>query len=810
MGFSSLTRTLGLGALLVLGSDIIPQVNGLPKAPWAQQRAKGHGRKALAHAMSKRQLSNSSEPADCVVHDPNDVDAPKENIWSGLTGPEAAGVTEWLFAQTELNLTQSENATSWDNTIVLVELMAPNKSEALAYIDGSAAAPARYAHVLIDFSASEDPEYQDIIVGPLPVTNGTTKWERLDYPYTRKTSGRVRNLDSDDDLAQDWLYDVSKAVADITLDLWNATALGLDNDTLTIWGIDPYYQDDGRVQRWDTFWSIPNTIFDVESMMPMGLFFMSDVTGRDPSQWTVEGWYYNGIFYETTEEFRNAYWSGKVEKLGGNWAGDWSATDQQGEILPLDTNAPPTSVAPQGARYSVDPDRKYVEWMGWSFYVGFTRDTGMALYDIRYKGQRILYELGLQEALAHYAGSDPTQSHVAYLDTYYGFGPFAFELLKGYDCPSYATYLNSSFYVSETTHTHLNSICLFEYDADYPMARHSSQEYVTATKNVYFTVRSVSTVGNYDYMFSYSFFLDGSVAVEVRASGYIQAAFYAKNEGYGFKIHDNLSGSMHDHVLNFKADFDIFGTENSVQRMHQVPTTQVYPWSKGKALNTMKVEREFIENEDQGRFDWSYNNQDQLFVLNQEVKNRHGEYRAYRILPYTGLAHLTVKDSNVLKNAARWAEQDIMVSVRKDTEPRSSHPYNNQDVENPPVNFNDFFDGESLNQTDLVLWLNLGMHHVPHTGDLPTTVFTTAHSGIQFMPANYFEVGPNVETVNMVRINYHDGNTTDVLTFGAETDACGLDYEPTQVDLWEYKGDVVVRKFPYLPDDPYYETDSIV
>lgn len=117
MGFSSLTRTLGLGALLLLGSDIIPQVNGLPKAPWAQQRTKGHGRKALAHAMSKRQLSNSSEPADCVVHDPNDVDAPKENIWSGLTGPEAAGVTEWLFAQTELNLTQSENATSWDNTM---------------------------------------------------------------------------------------------------------------------------------------------------------------------------------------------------------------------------------------------------------------------------------------------------------------------------------------------------------------------------------------------------------------------------------------------------------------------------------------------------------------------------------------------------------------------------------------------------------------------------------------------------------------------------------------------------------------------
>jgi primary-amine oxidase len=89
----------------------------------------------------------------------------------------------------------------------------------------------------------------------------------------------------------------------------------------------------------------------------------------------------------------------------------------------------------------------------------------------------------------------------SYLDTYYGFGPYAFELAKGYDCPSYATYLNSTFYEDETTHTHIHSICLFEYDADYPMQRHSSSNYVSVTKNIYFTVRSVSTVGNYDYMF---------------------------------------------------------------------------------------------------------------------------------------------------------------------------------------------------------------------------------------------------------------------------------------------------------------------
>lgn len=288
---------------------------------------------------------------------------------------------------------------------VLVELMRPNKTDALSYVDGSAAPPLRYAHAVIDHRADENPYLQDILVGPLPVVNGTTKWEPLEYPYTRKTEGKIRNLDADTDIVYDeWLLGVSATVADITVDLWNATALGLDNDTIEIWGIDPLYQDGDRIMRWDTFWSFPLDVFDSETLLPMGLFFMSDVTGRDPSKWTVQGWYYNGVFYETTDAFRNAYWSGEVEKLGKNTDGPWAQTDQQGKIPPLDTTAPPVAVLPQGSRFNLDAENKYVEWMGWSFYIGFSRDTGMALFDIRFKGQRILYELGLQEALAHYAG----------------------------------------------------------------------------------------------------------------------------------------------------------------------------------------------------------------------------------------------------------------------------------------------------------------------------------------------------------------------------------------------------------------------
>jgi len=39
----------------------------------------------------------------------------------------------------------------------------------------------------------------------------------------------------------------------------------------------------------------------------------------------------------------------------------------------------------------------------------------MRLYDIKFQGERIIYSIGLEEAIAHYAGNDPVQSGTAYL-----------------------------------------------------------------------------------------------------------------------------------------------------------------------------------------------------------------------------------------------------------------------------------------------------------------------------------------------------------------------------------------------------------
>ena len=392
----------------------------------------------------------------------------------------------------------------------------------------------------------------------------------------------------------------------------------------------------------------------------------------------------------------------------------------------------------------------------------------------------------MQEALAHYAGPDQGQTEASYLDVTIGFTDF--NLIPGYDCPAYATYTKA--------------FCLFEYPKDYPMSRHSDEQYYHATKNIAFLLRSVSTVSNYDYQTTYEFYYDGSIQVLVRASGYIQASNNVNTTDawdYGFHIRNHLSGSMHDHVLNFKADLDIKGTKNSLFKTEFVPHSQVYPWSKGKVINTMKADRSFIENEDEGKINWAPNSAASYAVVNKDEKNEFGEYPGFKIYPSTGSSiHLTVQNSSQFPDSVNWATHPLYALQRKDTEPTSAHP-----AFDSIIDFNKYFDGDSLDQEDIVLYFNLGMHHMPDTHDLPVTVFQAAQSGITLRPQNYLRQDNSISTRNQIDVTEKNGKAV-VETYGSKQLSGSFDLAkaapsnfPLPGEFWENVDDAAALEYRF-------------
>jgi primary-amine oxidase len=109
--------------------------------------------------------------------------------------------------------------------------------------------------------------------------------------------------------------------------------------------------------------------FDGETLLPQGLYLKTDITGRDPSKWSLEGILYGDEYYTSVDEFRNATKAEGFVKLIPNYPGDWIATDQKGKVLPLEEEAPPMYVQPSGQRFKVDEEEKYIEWMDFSFYL---------------------------------------------------------------------------------------------------------------------------------------------------------------------------------------------------------------------------------------------------------------------------------------------------------------------------------------------------------------------------------------------------------------------------------------------------------
>ncbi|KAK3701618.1 hypothetical protein LTR37_015369 [Vermiconidia calcicola] len=693
--------------------------------------------------------------------------APKTNVWADLTEREAHDVYVFLYEDLAyLNLTKHPKSNR-DNFIFIVEALRPNKTDAVSYLYDAGPTPRRWAKAAVAQHMDDEPYMVYYMVGPLPISS-ESRTVPLEYVFN---SGRnyVKNPVQDFVAISEYGLNIAENISDITRDLLGAVANRENPDDplgLICWPRGSRIER-GGFSLWFQLYR-PGLGSGARTLLPQGIYAKVDASDANIDGWTVGQFYYNGVIYDTEEDFRAALSEPDFVRTPPNVDGPWSDTEDFESGPPGRELPPPVSVQPYGPRYRLDREQQYVSWFGFEFYITTAQATGIALFDIRFKGERVMYELGLQEAMAHYAGDDPMQGGLEFMDSFFGIGKTMFELVPGYDCPAYADYLDTRFHQAHKTHELPNSICIFEHTADYLLSRHAARYSVTASRNTYLIVRAVSTVGNYDYTFDYIFYLDGTLEVKVRASGFIFAAFYAQNsnkneEEYGHRIHDALASSMHDHVLNFKADLDIAGPTNDMVRLALEPMTTTYPWDKPEVedRNTMHLVEHTVTEE--AGIDWPKNSGEFYLVYSADQKNAWGERKSYRITSGTGLGstpHLTILNSTTLGDSARWAEHDIWVLQRKDTEPRSADPLNYFAPHDPLIDFTKMANHESLKHGeadssyhgDLVIYFNLGAHHVPHSGDVPNTLQHTSASSVMFIPHNFNDRDPSRESVQGVRL----------------------------------------------------------
>lgn len=705
-----------------------------------------------------------------------DRQAAATHVFSELTPAEYNAVYSFLLAQKSLGLTDIAKATVTEDSVRLnyvhgVWYQMPPKSAVLAHIDRQGPRPARKARALLVLGAANPPVVKEVLVtltagkDGAPVASNmegtnihSSKWATV--PYSQRPHGVM------DQVGQ--VLAIMQVLAPLNLFLkaaFNGYQYGEGCEPKCIgdnYGSYQYLSPEVPRGIYVWFFIPEKDVGDGGYIHPLPLQILVAGSGNDLSKWTIKKWWFNGQFFNTINDLI-ASWNAdnkglrssfKLLKPGGSnkLFSNFEARPgpQRGASQPVGA----VSFEPYGRRFDITQGNR-VSWLGWSLYVGYLPHYGPRYMDVRFKGERIAYEISMQEALASYGAEDLSQANTVYLDSHWGIGASVRELVQGVDCPMTAAYLDAAtfFKGSSKVNVHKNAICVFEHNPDTPALRHYSYNYkfYGAVPGAQLVVRMVSEINNYDYIADLWLSVDGVMDVRVVTSGYVQATAWRPNYGrsFGYPLIYNVSGTLHTHVLGWKADLDIGGTANSVN-IHEMKVGQADDGIGNKVLIN-RYDSAIAEKEEDAAYEVDMRTPKIPVVINENVRNTYGSPRGYKVQlnrPLLNLEPAGYKRSKALG----FMKYSFAATKQKDAEEQSSSIFGQANLANPSTSLLDYINGENIRNQDVVVWVNSGLYHIPIAEDAPVTPTTGNMLSFTLIPFNWASENPATDMVDMIQI----------------------------------------------------------
>ncbi|XP_054080290.1 membrane primary amine oxidase-like isoform X2 [Rissa tridactyla] len=633
-------------------------------------------------------------------------------VFADLTPEELAQVVRYLQGNLGVQLVDASRAKPSDNCIASVDVQVPAKAEVLQFLDGGGARPRREALAVLYFGNQPDPNVTEYVVGPLPTPvyhrDVTVQKYGGKVPYHRRPM-----LGSEYEQVGAFLETVAFAAAPTFL----KEVFEYDGTNVAFQTTAPHGFRSGDRKSWFIVFQNVSGFF----VHPVGLEVLVDHSSLDISRWAVSRVFYNGQYYRDMVQLESAYVQGRI---------------------------------------SVEK--------AWSFAFGMSVTTGLRLFDIRHKGERVAYEISVQEALSVYGSNCPGGMSTRYMDGSFGIGRYTSPLVRGVDCPYSATYVDTHS-LSETLSPSKRkaSLCIFEQNLGSPLRRHYSNLqslYYGGLVNSVLVVRSIATVGNHDYVWDFIFYQNGAIEGKVQATGYASSSFlHGDGLRYGNRVWEHTLGTIRTHSINYKVDLDVGGVKNSLVAHDMAFEMTRAPWSPEQQIERPRLTKKVLDTEDQAAFRLQ-SKMPRYVYFAANSKNKWGHQRGYRI-QITSFAGDHIPEASSMERAISWARYQLAVTRRKEEEPTSTSIYNQNDPWTPTVAFADFINNETITNEDLVAWITAGFLHIPHSEDIPNTVTVGNSVGFLLRPYNYYDLDPSIYS--------HDG-----VFFTSEQDFTACEINP--------------------------------
>ncbi|HUE37938.1 MAG TPA: primary-amine oxidase [Candidatus Binatia bacterium] len=408
---------------------------------------------------------------------------------------------------------------------------------------------------------------------------------------------------------------------------------------------------------------------------------------------------------------------------------------------------------PQGHAFKLDGNQ--VQWEKWRFHVRVDPRAGLVVALVRYDDESrlrsVLYEGSLSEIFVPY--NDPSQGW--YFRTYidageYGVGKLAVPLEPGADCPSNAVYLADVLADDHGAPQKRERVaCIFERPGGVAWRHYDFITNASDSRRAReLVVRQIAAVGNYDYIFDWTFQEDGTIRVGVGATGIAEVKGVeaksvkepggAKAAAYGHYVAEHTVAVNHDHFLSFRLDVDVDGEKNSFV----TGELRRQPAPPGTPRKSLWLEQpRTLHREQEAKLHMSMEAPALWRVVNPSVLGPLGYPVGYELLPgHTAMSLLDPADFP--SRRAGFAQYTLWVTPRAAGERWAAGPYPNQSKGG---------DGlpawtranRSIENTDVVLWYTLGFHHLVRAEDWP--VMPTSWHEFALRPFDFFARNPALD-----------------------------------------------------------------
>ena len=426
---------------------------------------------------------------------------------------------------------------------------------------------------------------------------------------------------------------------------------------------------------------------------------------------------------------------------------------KQGDYLPENSGAVQRTdikaleiTQPDGPSFEVNGHE--VRWQKWHMRLGFSPREGLILYDIGYEDQGrvrpILYRAALSEMVVPYGDTNPSHVRQNAFDVgEYGVGWLANGLELGCDCLGEIRYFDAHMTDNDgNPFTIPNAVCMHEEDYGI-LWKHTNFRtgHMEVRRSRRLVISFIATIGIYEYGFFWYFYQDGSLQLEIKLTGIMNTAAIeaGKKPKYGKLLSEQLYAPIHQHFFCIRLDPVLDGPNNSVVEEHTeaVPMGEENPYGNAFFVKTtpLRTEQEAQQDIDPlAARTWK--------IINPNVLNPGtGEPVGYQLMPGNNVLPFADPRSSFLQRAG-FTRHHLWVTPYTPEEryPAGDYPNQHPGGAGLPAWTQA---NRSVENTQVVLWYNVGVHHAARVEDWP--VMPVTYAGFMLRPNGFFERSPALD-----------------------------------------------------------------